>query len=52
MGDGLAHMGHKALPPAVPYSFLEESATYPSPVDVRSTMEMVAPTLSSSHRAA
>ena len=36
-------MGHKALPPPVAYSSSEESATCPSPVDVRSTMEMVAP---------
>ena len=36
-------MGQHDLPPLVAYSSSEESAICPSPVDVRSTMEMMTP---------
>ena len=52
MGDKPDYLGPEALPPSMPYSSSSESATCPSLVDVRSTMEVVAPALSSSHRAA
>ena len=42
MGDGRAHSGHNVLPPPMPYSSSEQSATCPSPasVDVRSIMDV------------